>query len=56
MKIGSIVVAVGPEGRGAYVITDQPENDRGLVRIAKSMVAERGRWIRAKDVLDVVVA
>jgi hypothetical protein len=55
MKTGSIVLADGPEGYGAYVITDQPEHDRTVIRIAKSATSERGRWIRTKDVVDVVV-
>jgi hypothetical protein len=55
MKIGSIVIARGPEGFGAYVITDQPEHDPSVVRVAKSFVATEGRWIRSKDVVDVVV-
>lgn len=53
MKIGSIVIAPGPSGVGAYVITDQPEHDRSMVRVAKNATA-RGRWIRTKDVLDII--
>lgn len=53
MKIGSIVIAPGPGGVGAYVITDQPEHDRSMVRVAKNATSP-GRWIRSKDVLDVV--